>query len=237
MTNAQKHQEKIKRQIQRNRIIIAALVALLIVAILLICANANGCVELSECTILCVVIGILSSVGLFFACLDYYFKKNTYRYLKNLPYDFYYVEELHQYNYIGVYNRGKEEGYNKYSEWKKHIEESYRNQLEDVNTRNNFSRFLVRILREKKNEKKLYETLMIPIDVAFLALYFESPEPISYYSRLIAMVSCVLLLVIFASSMIIYVSKEISFIEDFLEIVNEKQCGKEWLKYGTCKRM
>lgn len=135
------------------------------------------------------------------------------------PYLFDYSCELHIYESVGK----RKAEYEKYSQWEKHIKEKYQNQLQS----NDFYHFLRRKYRIKKNKYEMTKALLVPIEVAIIAVFAQNENMIGCISigTIIAIIIA-FVIVFMVSGEMTSCKNEINFLNDIIEIINKTQEGE-----------
>ena len=132
------------------------------------------------------------------------------------PYLFDYSCELHIYESVGK----RKAEYEKYSQWEKHIKEKYQNQLQS----DDFYYFLRRKYRIKKNKYEMTKALLVPIEVALIAVFAQNEVMIGYISSgTICAIIIAFVIVFIASGEMTSCNNEINFLNDIIEIINKTQ--------------
>lgn len=167
------------------------------------------------------MIGV-SLVELVFALKDYLDVQNTNADLKKLPYGFDYEKELFTYKMIGQDKKNSKnilQKFEKYSEWKAYLQKEY---LKHKNCED-FYRFLVRRLREKRNTKDLLIMVLIPTEIAAFSVYYGMNKDMDEITVIISLTIVVCFLVIILSKNYTNAMIEIEFLEDYIEILFGKE--------------
>lgn len=137
--------------------------------------------------------------------------------LKNLPYRFDYEKELSTYKVIGTEKKLKNNAqrYLTYSEWKEYLYKKYKEQI----NYENFYRFVNQSRRAKKEEKALIQSLVIPLEITIISVYFNINNELDYNECIISLILLVGFFVIYFTRQVIKINWEINFYDDFIEVM------------------
>ena len=137
--------------------------------------------------------------------------------LKNLPYYFDYEKELSIYKVIGTKKKSKDNAqrYLIYSDWKEHLHKKYKEQI----NYENFYRFVNQSIRAKKEEKDLIQSLVIPLEITIISVYFNINNELDYNECIISLILLVGFFVIYFTRQVIKINWEINFYDDFIEVM------------------
>lgn len=137
--------------------------------------------------------------------------------LKNLPYRFDYEKELSTYKVIGTEKKLKNNAQRclTYSDWKEHLYEEYKKQINC----DNFYRFVNQSRRAKKEEKYLIQSLVIPLEITIISVYFNINNELDYNECIISLILLVGFFVIYFTRQVIKINWEINFYDDFIEVM------------------
>lgn len=140
------------------------------------------------------------------------------KYLKNPDYGLDYEKEYSTYRIIGKDKKKSKNGalkFQKYSEWKEHIEDTFKLIIDDEDA----YRFMISRLRSRDNYKELLISAVIPVEVGMLTVFYSAGIDVSEMGTILSiLVSAIVLLVIVIVNYL-ECKEEISFISDFIEIV------------------
>lgn len=164
------------------------------------------------------VLTIIFLIVLVFSVLDYWIVKNTNEVLKNLPYGFDYQNELYIYSIIGRNSKKPKNGvqkFSKYSDWKKYLEKEYSMHMKC----DDFYRFLKRMLRNKKNYRDLLTIIVVPIEIAFLTIFYGANKTMSEIEITLSLFILTLFFVLFLSVNILNAREEVNFLKDYIEVL------------------
>lgn len=162
------------------------------------------------CTIACIILWVVAIV-----------KNNNKLKLNEAaiePYSFDYSCELEIYVSVGK----KKARYEKYSQWKKHIEEEYQIQIHS----DDFYHFIRRRFRIKENKYDMIKALLVPVEVALIAVFAQDKSMIGNisYGTVYAFITA-LIIVVLATNEMISCKNEIHFLNDMIELINKTQGG------------
>lgn len=225
MTNEMKRKDTVKKARQISNkwnwagIILGILILVLISLIETVCGNKiMNILVVAVAKLIAVLMMIFSVIGLIL-------NHNVNKHLKCLPYAFDYRLELDTYLNIGVEKVKSNiavKKIKKYTEWKSYIIREY------VYLKNNedFFRFLNRIRRNKKNEKQVWINIVVPVEIAIFTVIYSTRNDMSEMEWLVSVLVLSIIIVVVLTRNILNVSKEIEFIEDYIEIIFAEKYSK-----------
>lgn len=133
------------------------------------------------------------------------------------PYNFDYQKKFSIYKMLVNGNKkikNDEMKFSKYSEWRRDILNRFIEQMKC----DDFYRFLRRELRRKKANSDLQIAILLPIEIVILSASVAGGN----MQSIIVMVIVAVFLVIFLTSSVLDARDEVNFLEDFMEILFEK---------------
>lgn len=156
------------------------------------------------CTIACIILWVVAIV-----------KDNNKLKLNEAaiePYSFDYSFELEIYVSVGK----KKARYEKYSQWKKHIEEEYQIQIHS----DDFYHFINRRYRTKKNTYDMTKALVVPVEVALIAIFAQDKSMIGDITlgTVYAFIAAIIIVVL-ATNEMISCKNEIYFLKDVMDLI------------------
>ncbi len=83
----------------------------------------------------------------------------------------------------------------------------------------NFYRFVNQSRRAKKEEKDLIQSLVIPLEITIISVYFNINNELDYTECIISLILLVGFFVIYFTRQVIKINWEINFYDDFIEVM------------------
>jgi len=166
------------------------------------------------------ILGVTSGVsliGILASIFDFVGIKRINKYLNSPDYGLDYEKEKECYKYVGAKRKKlkyEAVSYSRYTEWKDHIMTEF-GILED---NEDFYRFVVRLLRKKRFFKECILALVIPIEIAFVPMFFSVGDKISG-AGIVACLILMLFMTVFFTYELMNVQDDINFLTDFCEIL------------------
>lgn len=139
-------------------------------------------------------------------------------YLKNPAYGLDYEKEFSTYKIIGKDKKKTKNGaleFHKYSEWKKHIENTFKSIIDDEDA----YRFMIRRLRSKENYKDLIISAVIPVEVGMFTVFYSAGIDVSEIGTILSILVSAIFLLAIVTVNYLECKEEIGFISDFNEIL------------------
>lgn len=140
------------------------------------------------------------------------------KYLKNPAYGLDYEKEFSTYKIIGKDKKKTKNGaleFHKYSEWKKHIENTFKSIIDDEDA----YRFMIRRLRSKESYKDLIISAVIPVEVGMFTVFYSAGIDVSEIGTILSILVSAIFLLAIVTVNYLECKEEIGFISDFNEIV------------------
>lgn len=82
-----------------------------------------------------------------------------------------------------------------------------------------FYRFLKRMLRNKKNYRDLLTIIVVPIEIAFLTIFYGANKTMSEIEITLSLFILTLFFVLFLSVNILNAREEVNFLKDYIEVL------------------
>lgn len=166
------------------------------------------------------VLGLLAFWGLLFSIISISDVRKYNRIIELNAYNFDFKSELQRYKRIGnnkVYKRKSFEKIDKYSDWKKIIENDY-----DIQKNNeDFYHFCIRIFNAKRDFLEITKVLIVPSEIAIITILFSTRS-----SELRDPLTILIVITVLIGFIVLYLTIEIEkaniekdFLKDFMKIV------------------
>jgi hypothetical protein len=168
--------------------------------------------------LLFLLLGIAGIILIIFSIVNINSNIEMNKCLKNFAYGLDFQKEFSTYKIIGKKKKVKSgtiKKYNKYSEWKKHVEETFGT----IKNNEDAYRFMVRELRSKESYKELIIAVVIPVEVGMFSVFYSAGIDISELGTILSILVSAILLLVMVTVNYLECKDEIDFISDFMEII------------------
>lgn len=182
----------------------------------------NGALKWNAIGTLLVSLGVVGGIITVFSIISLLGISSLNKMLESPDYGMDYPKELSTHKIVGMKKAKERDGaekFNKYSEWKNHIEKEHSMLINNDDAYH----FFVRRLRNRISYKEFMLAVAVPAELVVFSTYYNFDNGDLDVANIIAMIISMLFLIIVLARDYMVCEDEINFIKDCMEVLFDKR--------------